>query len=292
MKVFLTGGSGFIGQYLESVLKENNFEQIKIQEEIDVRNSESVKKIKKLKPDIIIHLAAKSTTKNSEVTPIEFLQTNTLGTLNVLNFIKENSNIRLLNLSSSAVYRGSNKLQLISENSEIQPRNPYGISKFASEKLCDYFAETFNLPILNIRPFLITGNGKKTDILNEWATQLQMNIEKNLKEFYVGDLDQYRDFLHVSDFAAGIITLLKANMADGCINICSGNSVNLSELLSLVKSKNQYFQRGDVRIISRQNPFRTREPKYLVGNPELLIKMGWKPRLDIEQIVTEIFENN
>lgn len=177
-KILITGGAGFIGSNLidellklgneilcidnfdpnydrtiklkniESALKEKNFRFI----EGDIRNIEDIKKcFIEQKPDIVIHLAAKVGVRPSINFPEEYFKTNLLGTLNILESMKEFNVMRLIFASSSSVY-GNNEKTPFSETDSVNfPISPYAATKKACELICHTFHHLYGFDIFCLR---------------------------------------------------------------------------------------------------------------------------------------------
>jgi nucleoside-diphosphate-sugar epimerase len=152
MKIIITGNRGFIGTYVEQKLVENNFTVIGY----DLIDGNDICDYKKLKCmakdcDVIIHLAA----VDNDV-PVDIMNTNIIGTMNILNIFNECNCKKLIFLSSVdslGIFQGEDKPKYlpIDEKYPCHPKKAYSISKYSNEKMCEYNNTVFNKPILCIR---------------------------------------------------------------------------------------------------------------------------------------------
>ena len=174
-KVLVTGADGFIGSHLcEKLVRSgaklkaltlyNSYNKIVWLEDLpkdiqrnieivpgDIRDAYLVNKIT-LDIDMIFHLAALISIPYSYTAPSSYLQTNTLGMLNVLEAVKRNGCQRLVSTSTSEVYGSALKVP-IQEDHRIQAQSPYAASKISADHLLDSFVRSFELPAVILRPF-------------------------------------------------------------------------------------------------------------------------------------------
>ena len=175
MKILITGAEGFIGSHLvESLIKSgheitsfiqyNSFGDIgnlkfvdkyKLKncnlEFGDIRDDDKLLKVSK-KKDIIIHLASLISIPHSYTSFKSFIDTNIIGTLNVLRCVKNNSNLKLIHTSTSEVYGSALKIPM-DENHRIFPQSPYAASKASADLIVNSFFSSYDLPIITLRPF-------------------------------------------------------------------------------------------------------------------------------------------
>ena len=179
MKIFLTGACGFIGSHLAEKLVKNNFKvkaltyynphdnlgclkylNKKILGKIDihkgdVRDQELISELTK-KVDVVIHLAALIGIPYSYHAVKSYLDTNVMGTFNILNAAKNNKIKKVIVTSTSEVY-GSAKKVPIDENHSLNAQSPYAASKIAADQLALSFLGLLKTPITIIRPLIHTG---------------------------------------------------------------------------------------------------------------------------------------
>lgn len=226
--VLVTGGAGFIGGHLvkELVAAEckvvvidnfsNNNERTMRELELDghinkdvfvhrqdIRNRDAVSDIFKHKTiDTCVHLASKISVQDSIIRPLETIDVNVIGTLNVLEACSDNDVDNFVFASSAAVYGHPKELPL-SEANVTQPLSPYGASKVASEALVSSFSSRLkNTQVL--RFFNVYGYGQ-TSTYAGVITKFAERLSNRLPPVIYGQGNQSRDFIHVNDVIRAII---------------------------------------------------------------------------------------
>lgn len=248
MKIFITGGAGFIGSHIaESLVKEGY--QIKIYDNFSTGKIENLSKIsadceivngdildiEKIKKemkgyDFVSHQAAQLEIIRGDSDPEFDLRVNTIGTLNVLRAAKENNIKKVVNASSACIYG-----QTDGSTSELfypKPNWAYGVSKLAAEKYCDIYNDYHGLPAVNLR-YAITYGEK------EWFRRvLTIFIKRaiqNLPLVIFGKGEQIRDFVYVGDVVRFHNLCLFDQRADGqAFNVGTGIPTSIEQLAEKV----------------------------------------------------------
>ncbi len=260
-KILLTGGAGFIGTKLCSILSENN--NILLYDNLD-RNSikntnlldkENVKlvqgdildslKLKEVvsnfKPNIVIHLAAVAGIDTVIKNPVKTMQVNMIGTYNLLEALKENMDCikRVIDFSTSEVFGSYAYKVEESSNTNLAPvgeaRWTYSVSKLAGEHLAHSYYKEYKLPVVTIRPFNIYGPGQ----VGEGAIhQFVVRAIKDEEIQVHGEGDQIRSWCYIEDFVQGIMLCIEKDESIGqAFNI--GNprgTITIGMLADLIKS--------------------------------------------------------
>jgi len=237
MRVFVTGGAGFIGinlckklALLHKVTVYDNFsnsnkENFPVIENVTLivgdilDNSKLFDSMKN--HDIVIHLAAKTDVIDSINNPDNTFQTNVQGSKNVLDSCKFNHVSKIIASSSSAVYQNSDNS--INEASPIKPLSPYGQSKLDMEKII--IQSKINYSILRL--FNVYGCENNNGVI----ANFRKNISENKPLIIFGDGKATRDFIHIDDVIDGIILSMKST--SGICNIASGNGTSIGNLAKL-----------------------------------------------------------
>ena len=237
MRVFVTGGAGFIGinlckklALLHKVTVYDNFsnsnkENFPVIENVTLivgdilDNSKLFDSMKN--HDIVIHLAAKTDVIDSINNPDNTFQTNVQGSKNVLDSCKFNHVSKIIASSSSAVYQNSDNS--INEASPIKPLSPYGQSKLDMEKII--IQSKINYSILRL--FNVYGCENNNGVI----ANFRKNISENNPLIIFGDGKATRDFIHIDDVIDGIILSMKST--SGICNIASGNGTSIGNLAKL-----------------------------------------------------------
>ena len=290
MKLLVTGGCGFIGSHFIRHLlsKYNNYEIINLdnldycatlKNTNDFKNNSNYKFIKgnicNLKTvdniaknvDIIINFAAQTHVDNSISNPAIFANTNILGTINLLNAAKKYDIKKFLQISTDEVY-GANKTGYFDEKSNLNPTNPYSISKASADMYALAYFKTYNVPVIITRSSNNFGENQYPEkIIPYFISQLLQNKKVPL---YSSGM-QKRDWLYVKDNCEAIdLVLHKGNIGE-VYNISSHTEkTNLEITNFLIKYLNK-SQDLIVHIKDRpQHDFR-----YGITNDKI-INLGWK----------------
>jgi len=250
-RILVTGAGGFIGSNLVETLIKRNFkvtalvqysvdnnygwlDSIKIKNNNpkiitgDICDSIFVDKICR-NIDYIIHLAALISIPYSYRSPLSYINTNILGTTNLLEGCRKYKIKHFIHTSTSEVY-GSAKYAPIDENHPLNAQSPYAASKIASDQICLSFQKSFNLPITIIRPF--NTFGPRQSLRAVIPTILYQASINNTIE--LGNLDATRDFTFVDDTVNGFICALNKKKTIGeVINLGTGYEISIRDIVKL-----------------------------------------------------------
>ena len=285
----VTGEAGFVGGFIRQALaSENNaydFEFIPSQG-IELRDAEGVARIcAEISPDYVIHLAAQSFVPESFNNPRETYEINFLGTLNLLQALKQSGfKGRLLFVGSGDTYGLVAPEALpLTENSPLKPRNPYAVSKVAAEALCYQWSQTEGMDIVMVRPFNHIGPSQSNQfVVSDFARQLmEIKLGRRSPEISVGDIEVTRDFTDVRDVVRAYLMLLSCEGGSGeAYNVCSGKEHSIREILERLIT----LARVTVNIRQDHARLRTSEQRRVYGaNDKLRSATGWQPKIELEQ---------
>ena len=234
MKIGITGGSGFIGTHVANALKSKYEVVIFDRHKPNIEGIEFIKgniiddSIQKAFEDcdVVIHLAAAVGVKITEEDPILTLNTNILGTKNVLEACKSNNVKKIILASSSEVY-GEPLKTPIEESDPAIPITTYGISKIAAEEYVKAYAVSFGLKYTILRFFNVYGPGQSKDFV---IPEFVNNASKNNPILIHGSGSQIRSFCHISDISKGVSLSIEKGDNE-IINIGNANEpITISEL--------------------------------------------------------------
>ena len=297
-KVLITGAEGFLGSHLAKMLsrKDHVFCLVKkfpVKKDkkskylkCDVTNEKKLKKIlKKIKPNIISHLAAKSHPLFSFKFPRKTVLVNTLGTLNILqNIIELKLNPKIIIACSSAQYGTRNFEELpLKEKNLFKPDHIYGLSKYFQNLLGNQYFKMYNLKIINAIIFNSSGPGKNNDVFNDFSKQYNEQIKKKIIKIKCGNLSNRRDFLHYEDTIQALDLLSRKGKFGESYNISTGKLIQISQLLDYIKSKSL----KNIQIIKNKKNLRVYDEKFISGDNKKIKKIGWKPRKTFKDILDE-----
>ena len=253
-RVLVTGAAGFIGSHLTQRLVEdghrvrvfvrynsqNNWGWLDVlppsvirEIEVhrgDLKDPEAVRKAVE-GIDVIYHLAALISIPYSYVNPLDLVQTNVLGTANVLNAcLSSKSLVKLVHTSTSEVY-GSALFTPITEEHPLQAQSPYSASKIAADKLAESYHRSFGLPVATIRPFNTFGPRQSSRAIIPSLIVQALRGET----VRVGSLDPIRDFCFVADTVSGFLAVASAEGSAGrVLNIGTGTGIAIGQLVQTI----------------------------------------------------------
>ena len=247
MNILVTGGAGFIGQYLVKSLLEKNY-VVTIFDNFSNSTKDSISSLVKMgvkiiegditrypeilnaikDQDVVIHLAAKISVSESISNPLETYLVNINGTRNVLTSCEKNNVKKLIVASSAAVYgEGTSNVKLM-EESDTNPISPYGESKLKMEQVIREFVSKHDINCIILRFFNIYGVGQS----DEYAGVITKFIEKivhNKPLEIFGDGFQVRDFVAIEDIISSIHNTISYSKS-GTYNIASGKAITINNL--------------------------------------------------------------
>jgi len=305
-KVLVTGAGGFIASHLveelvrvgadvRALVKYNsaggvgNLKQLppetyKALEIIsgDIRDVEGIKKAI-AGTSVVFHLGALISIPYSYENPREYLDTNTVGTFNVLEASKENKIEKLIVTSTSEVY-GTARYKPIDENHPLQAQSPYSASKIAAEKFVESFHKSYNLPVAIIRPFNAYGPRQSMRAIIPTIVAQALTQDK----IKLGSLYPTRDFTYVKDTVDGFIKIAESESSCGeVINIGSGKTVSMGELEKMVETilgKKFVVETDEQRVRPEKS-----EVKVLVcDNSKAKTLLGWYPKVTLFDGLKEV----
>ena len=320
MNVLITGVTGMVGSHLVDYLIDNtnwniygfirwndkldnlehHFDRINKKDRIflingDLNDLPSVQSaIQESEPDYVFHLAAQSYPKTSFSAPLETLQTNIIGTANLLESIGNygNDNIVVHVCASSEIFGKVPKDKLpIDEECSIHPASPYAISKVGTDLLGRYYAEAFDMKVMTTRMFTHTGP-RRGDVFSEstFAKQIAM-IEAGLQEptIYVGNLDSLRTYADVRDAVEAYYLLVTKNPIGGqYYNIGGDYTCKIGDMLNYLISQST---RDGITIEVDKDRLRPIDADLQVPNTEKFRNhTGWKPKYTFEETMNDLLE--
>lgn len=247
--------------------------------------------IKKHQPREIYHVASQSSVGVSHQKPFETMNTNLMGTQNLLEATRRHvPKCKVLLLSSSDIYgAGEGLLDILhTEDDPYKPLTPFASSKACMEILGLQFHRAWGLHVTIARPFNYTGPyHSRRFVLPNIAEQLVKIAEYGAEPvIYTGNLDVSRDVLDVRDLSRALVLLMNISQAGSIYNVCSGQVRTIRELVEGL------IEICPVDVDIRRDPNREREIDIplLMGSPEkLMTDTGWKPMIEIEDSLRDIY---
>ncbi len=312
MKIFVTGGAGFIGSaVIRRGLASRNWEIINIDKLTYAGNLESLKSveknprytfekidicdrtalqacIQKHKPDGIMHLAAESHVDRSIDGPGDFIQTNIIGTYTLLEVARaywselaadKKSRFRFHHISTDEVYGTLGETGFFTEETPYQPNSPYSASKASSDHLVRAWHETYGLPTVttncsnNYGPYHFPEKLIPLMILNALDG-------KNLPIYGKGD--NVRDWLYVEDHAEALLTGFEKGRLGETYNVGGNNEKQNIEVVKAICSLlDELKPRKDGKSYTEQMTFVKDRPghdkRYAIDATKIMKELKWEP---------------
>ena len=312
--VLITGGAGFIGSHvirlfvkkypeykiynLDKLTYAGNLENIS-----DIENFKNYKFIKgdicnikllvkifnKYKFDSIIHLAAESHVDRSITNPLDFVNTNVIGTVNLLNQFKEihKGNLEgklFYHVSTDEVYGSLGESGYFTENTSYDPNSPYSASKASSDHFVRAYGETYGLPYIisncsnNYGPYQFP----------EKLLPLFINNIINSRSLPVyGDGNYIRDWLYVKDHASAIDLLFHSNKVGQTYNIGGVNewrNIDLVKELCFQMDKKLQKKNGEsLALIEYVKDRPGHDLRYAIDSSKIKQDLSWEPSVDFKK---------
>jgi NAD dependent epimerase/dehydratase len=298
-RVMITGGEGFIGSHLvEALLAEGAHVRALVHYtpggkagwlagvegdvEIllgDVRDGERVLHAVE-GTEAIFHLAALIGIPYSYDAPESYVQTNVLGTYNVLNAGRRAGVERIAHTSTSEVYGTAMRVP-IDEDHPLQPQSPYAATKVGADMLARSFHRSFGLPVTIVRPFNTYGPRQSTRaVIPSLLAQIQ---SEEVTQIRLGSTTPTRDFNYVEDTARGFLAVASCDRALGeVVNVGSGREISIGDLVELLFEVTG--QRKEiVTEEERLRPEGSEVHRLLCDNTRARDWAGWKPEVALEE---------
>ena len=299
-KVLVTGAGGFIGSHLveklvhlgtsvRSLIKYNAGSNWGLLELLpadvlqsvevtygDLRDADSVYQAVE-GMDTIFHLGAIISIPYSYQNPSAVVETNTIGTLNVLNAASKYQISSMIHTSSSEVY-GTALSVPIDEKHPLQGQSPYSASKIAADKLVESFHASYGTPVGTVRPFNTFGPRQSSRaIIPTIITSILTN-----KKVSLGSLHPTRDFTFVSDTVQGFIQAAESpDIIGEVVNLGVGKEISIGELANKIFTQLE-FEPNIISDHTRIRPGKSEVERLLSNNAKAKTLIGWEPQVSLE----------
>ncbi|MBN1269160.1 MAG: SDR family NAD(P)-dependent oxidoreductase [Kiritimatiellae bacterium] len=297
--VLVTGAGGFIGSHLAERLVQLgarvralvhynalgswgwlNDSALRADMEIvagDISDQDSVRQAV-ANTEVVFHLAALIAIPYSYHVPASYVRTNVLGTLNVLQAVRESGVRRMIHTSTSEVY-GTARRVPIDEEHALQGQSPYSASKIGADKMVEAFHASFGVPAVIVRPFNTFGPRQSARaVIPTIITQCLANGRARL-----GNLGPTRDFNYVDNTVDGFVLAAEKDEAVGrTINLGSGREISVRDLARLIgdlAGSPIHLETDQQRV----RPEKSEVERLLSDNRLAREVLGWTPRVTLEE---------
>jgi GDP-4-dehydro-6-deoxy-D-mannose reductase len=289
MRALITGGKGFVGQWLAAHLKDRGDEVSVIDIETDVADGAAVGRVMAdIVPDAVYHLAAMTHVGESWEHPGQVLRVNVLGTAEILAAARSiESNPRVLVVSSAEVYGVVTPAQLpLGEDTPTQPASPYAASKLAAEAVAFQAWRGYGQPVIVVRPFNHIGPGQSPNFFVPALAKRIVDARRSgARSLPVGTLTTRRDFTDVRDVVAAYRLLVERGVPGDVYNVCSGRDVAMSEVAA------QLLELAGAEVTLEADPalIRPVDVPVLRGSAERLrAATGWEPHIPLATTLADV----
>ena len=313
MKIFITGGAGFIGSAVVRLAVARGHEVVNLDaltyaanlenvssvadapgyafEQADIRDRAALDRIlARHKPDAIMHLAAESHVDRSIDGPAAFVETNVIGTFNLLEAARaywtaqgKPDGFRFHHISTDEVFGSLGETGQFTEDTSYDPRSPYSASKAGSDHLVRAWAETYRLPVVltncsnNYGPFHFPEKLVPVVILKALAGE-PIPV--------YGDGGNVRDWLYVEDHADALLLVLEKGVLGRSYNIGGENEAkNIDLVRTICAHMDELHPEGaphaDLITFVTDRPGHDR--RYAIDPTRIRDELGWRPSVTVEE---------
>jgi len=312
--LIITGGAGFIGSHvvrlfvnqypdyqivnLDKLTYAGNLENLAdidqknnyLFEKVDITDAVQLTEVfEKYRPDGVIHLAAESHVDRSISNPMEFIMTNVVGTVNLLNAARalwdgNYDGKRFYHVSTDEVYGSLGQEGFFVETTPYDPRSPYSASKASSDHLVRAYHHTYGMPVILSN----CSNNYGPNHFPEKLIPLSINNIKNNKPIPIyGKGENVRDWLYVLDHARAIDVIFHNGKNGETYNIGGNNEwTNIDLIRQLCKIMDEKLGRPEgtsAGLITFVKDRAGHDLRYAINSSKLQNELGWKPSLQFEE---------
>ena len=322
--IMVTGGAGFIGSnFIRYIFEKTDFQGKIINvdkltyagnlenlsdiaqkfdgnryffEQTDICDKEGIANIfKKYDIDTVVHFAAESHVDRSILGPKDFIETNIVGTFNLLenarNYWGDRKDVRFHHISTDEVYGSLGETGYFYETTPYDPRSPYSASKASSDHLVEAYKHTYGLPITKSN---CSNNYGPYHFPEKLIPLLILNILDGKQLPVYGDGLNVRDWLYVEDHCSAIYTILTKGVTGETYNIGGENERTNIEIVNTVceimaekHGKDKDFYKNLITFV-KDRPGHDR--RYAINCDKIKSQLGWRQSVNFEQGIRKTVE--
>ena len=314
-KILVTGGSGFIGENLiNKLISENKYKVFNLDKlsyasnwkskipnqisnkchffKVDLVNSLETKKvIDNVNPDIVIHMAAETHVDRSIKSPMDFIQSNIVGTFNLLEAVTEKwqevysqkREFKFIHISTDEVFGSLDASGNFSEKTSYKPSSPYSASKASSDHLVNAWHKTYNLPVIITNCSNNYGPGQHFEKL---IPKVIINSKFGLQIPLYGNGENIRDWIYVEDHVDALLSILENGVIGERYCIGSNNELKNKQIVNIICSILD-------EKLPKSTPYRNQiefvddrlghDYRYALDSSKIKSKLGWQSKTSFEE---------
>ena len=316
IKIVITGGAGFIGgNLIRKLLKEKkyliyNIDQLSYASDlswlnsskydqslhnflkIDLRNKEILEKtVKEIEPNLIMHLAAESHVDRSIDNPLNFIESNIIGTFNLLDASRaqwknirdiKNKFFRFIHISTDEVFGSLGLEGKFDENTKYSPRSPYSSSKASSDHLVQSWYHTYGLPTI------ISNCSNNYGPYQFPEKLIPLSILKGIKGEMIplyGDGLNIRDWLYVEDHVEALLLIAEKGKIGSSYCVGGfGERTNKEVQLKICKMLDEIDPKKfpHAKLIKNVKDRPGHDKRYAINSTKIQQELDWKPKISFE----------
>jgi GDP-4-dehydro-6-deoxy-D-mannose reductase len=304
-RCLITGCGGFVGSYLAEYLLSHGCQVAGVvrrdsphlrdlagRVEIftcDVTDRPSLTRvIREVGSRFVFHLAAEDVIPRSWEDPKTTIETNLIGTISILEDLREVAAGAVVRVAGSASEYGRRRPRElpIREAQVPHPQSPYAVSKTAAIQLAQLYAARYEMRVHCVRPFQFIGPRKLPDVVSEFAKQIAPVEKWTAKGLRVGNLETVRDLLDVRDGVKAMWLAAQTGKSGEIYNICSGTGCTVGSIL------HQLMALAGVSVPVRADPARWRslDIPVIIGDNTKIRALGWQAEIPLAETLRQVLQ--
>jgi GDP-4-dehydro-6-deoxy-D-mannose reductase len=303
MRILITGINGFVGRLLSDELAESGHEPVGFDLSADTKPDSAAEVLKvdltcaddvadaveALQPDACIHLGGIASPPIGHSHPELMLNTNILGTANILEALRKHAEqARMLFASTAYVYGNVETDNAIDEDTALRPIGVYAVSKAAADLMTLAYSFDYGMDTMSARACNHTGPGQSSDfVIPAFAQRIKDLKTSKDGVMHVGNLDSERLFLDVRDVVRAYRLLIEKGQRGVAYNVASKRRIAIREILDRLCAE------AGIKPSLEVDPafYRPTDRSPMLSIDRISADTGWSPEIPLEQTLRDVFES-